>query len=71
MLLCCRACFECAEVSAFSGLGIFLPRVKPVFTGFQFSNHQGVPLEEGTPTIAFGFERSLELDFDRFLLTAG
>jgi hypothetical protein len=41
-LRCCLA-VERAEIFSFPRSRIFLPRIKPIFTGFQFPNHNDFP----------------------------
>jgi hypothetical protein len=41
-----RFCFERAEIPTLSCLGIFLPRIQPIFSGPNFSDHDS-PLSRG------------------------
>jgi hypothetical protein len=40
--------FEGAEITALASLGVFLARVKPVFTGFHFADHWALPFKPGS-----------------------
>ena len=40
VLLRCSLCLERAEIFSFPCLRIFLPRIQPIFAGFQFPNHE-------------------------------
>jgi hypothetical protein len=41
-------CLKRAEISPFSRLRIFLPRIQPIFAGFQFPDHE-VVIVSGLP----------------------
>jgi hypothetical protein len=43
-------CLERAEISSLPGFRIFLAGIQPVFSGFQFSDHEDFVVECGTRT---------------------
>ena len=48
VFLRCSLCIERAKVSAFSRLRIFLARIQPIFTGFQFPDHVSLNIRRRT-----------------------
>jgi hypothetical protein len=46
-------CLECAKISSFSRLRIFLPGIQPILAGFQFPDHEDFSAARGTRSMGY------------------